>query len=80
MSIAARITRSDEPGGRELSKRDDHKGDRAEAAPSAVIKPKTSVMRDCDLLVIREPAAIPSEEPTRIATIFTNVPAPTNIV
>jgi hypothetical protein len=43
--MEARITRSVEPCGSELSKMGDQRGERADAAPRAVIKPSTSVMR-----------------------------------
>ena len=76
----ARITSSVEPCGSELSKMGDQRGERADAAPRAVIKPSTSVIRLCDFFVRRAPAAIPSEEPARIAITLTRVPAPTNIV
>jgi hypothetical protein len=80
MSIDAKMTRSAELLGRAASKVGDHKGESAEAAPSAVIKPRTSVIRLCDFLVIRAPARIPMDEPMRIATTLINVPTPANIV
>jgi hypothetical protein len=80
MSIDARITRRAELFGSAASKMGDHNGDRADAAPNAVIRPKTSVIRLCDFLVMRAPARIPRDAPMRIAPTLITVPTPANIV
>ena len=80
MSIDARMTRSAELFGSAASNVGDHNGERADAAPSAVIKPKTSVIRLCDFLVMRAPARMPRDAPIRIAPTLITVPTPANIV
>jgi hypothetical protein len=51
----------------------------AEVAPSRVIRPRISVIKDVAALVIRAPTAIPIEDPTRTATTLITVPRPINI-
>ena len=80
MSIDARMTRRAELFGSAASKVGDHNGERADAAPRAVIKPKTSVIRLCDFLVMRAPARMPRDAPIRIAPTLITVPTPANIV
>jgi hypothetical protein len=80
MSIDAKMTRRAELFGSAASKVGDHNGASADAAPSAVIKPRTSVIKLWDFFVILAPASIPMDEPMRMATTLINVPTPANIV
>ena len=53
---------------------------RAEAAPSIVTSPRTSVSKTLVLLDIRFPTKTPIDAPPTIVRIFMTVPIPGNIV
>jgi len=74
------MTKSDELFGSAASKIGDHNGESADAAPRAVMRPRTSVIRLCYFFVMRATARIPMEEPTMIAMTLMSVPTPANIV
>jgi hypothetical protein len=79
ISMAPKITNREEPFGNTSMNWRDHKGVRAETAPSIVIKPRTSVMSVWDLLDNFDPTKIPNDEPSKIAKILITVPEPTKI-
>lgn len=74
-----RTTRSGHPFGKAEINCGDHIAIRADAAPSIVTSPKTSVSKTLVLLVIRFPTKTPIDAPAMIVKTFIRVPIPGNI-
>ena len=79
MSNEPRTTRIGHPCGSALMYLSDHKGIKAEAAPSNVTRPRTSVNKVLVRAFIRFPTKTPREAPKTIVRILITVPTPGNI-
>ena len=74
-----RMTRRDQPRGKEEMNCADQRGISAETAPKIVIRPNTSVMSERSFIPRRFPSPTPMVAPTMIATRLMAVPIPGNI-